>query len=178
MSEQDNYRRLGELAKQHLKLNGTSRRQFVMKNELNDGTVASFFNGQRIPTDTNLKAITEGLGWDWSRVRAAVVAADSEDIDLADLQPDPWAGSEGTAETASELSDEALLVELTRRLAEKNATIRELQSQLPKARPTAPAGHADLPADLYGLAASDPGTLGELEQQRRAQDDAGEHPQG
>lgn len=152
MSEQDNYRRLGELAKQHLKLNGTSRRQFVMKNELNDGTVASFFNGQRIPTDANLKAITEGLGWDWKQVRVALSEADPEAIDLANLQADPWAGDGEHVENVSELSDESLLVELTRRLAEKNATIRQLRGQLERANSTG-SEDPSLPTNVYDLAA-------------------------
>lgn len=156
MSEQDTYQRLGALADQQLKLSHESRRQFILRIGASENTVSDFIKGKRIPTTRILRAVAEGLEWDWSKVTQAIASdSDPADLELTDLQSDPWT-SASTSTVSSEIfdaSDDALLVELTRRLADRNATIRELQARLQNAQSAPDDAEPGLPPNVYDLAA-------------------------
>lgn len=138
MSEQDPTDRLAELMNEQLKLTRESRRAFIHRVGANPNTTYDFLNGKRRPRDTTLRPLAEGLGWDWEKVVAALQSSDPASVELADVQADPWGDTETPPAKVSDLTDEQLLVELTRRLAERNATIERIrgdQGDAPVARP-------------------------------------------
>lgn len=123
-------RRLGELVDEQLHLNLESRRRFCIRTGTNEGTLAAFVRGNRSPTRATIRSISGGLGWSWNQVEKALPGdLDPQAISLSDVKPPP-ASDPLPSPSVTDLSDAELLMEVTRRIAARNSTIRELKDKL------------------------------------------------
>lgn len=151
-SEQATKRRIGELVTEATAELGLSRNELAKRAGVAVGTLYMLEAGKSWPQSATRRKITDALGW---RPRAVQQLLDSErdpaGITLDDVRADAW---DARPTPISDITDEALLAELTMRMQLKNQQLRKLQERdnvVPFGRPfdeSMPhAAHPDMERD-------------------------------
>lgn len=147
-------RRIGELVSEATAQMGLSRNELAKRSGVAPNTLYAFEHGKSWPQPARMRAITDALGW---RPRAVQQLLDSErdpkSVQLDDMREPNW-GEGWPSRSATDLTDEELLAELTMRMRLKNQDLRKMREQsnvVPFGRPfdeaQPHAAHPDMPRD-------------------------------
>ncbi|GAA3705085.1 hypothetical protein GCM10023081_46570 [Arthrobacter ginkgonis] len=174
MSDQDMKRRIGELVTESTAELGLSRNQLADKAGVAVGTLYNLESARTWPQPARLRRITDALGWKPRAVdRLLTSGKEPAEVTLEDLRESSWSDTESKA--AHDISDEALVVELTTRLQMKNMELDRLKRRVEELeRATPPSPVVPLRFDQQLPFAAHPGMRLDTEQHP---DDLGEESQ-
>lgn len=136
--EQQMKKRIGEILTEARSAADLSRNALAEKTGVSVRTLLNFEQGISFPQGQNLHKIAEALGWDTHRItRLFASDKDPAEVNLSDLSDGGW--DPRRVRSASDLSDEELLAELTFRFQQRNHELAALKAPKNNVTPLRPA---------------------------------------